>query len=43
LIGGHAEADEVVAAEKVDGFCAGHHAETPPGTAVRSSAAACLR
>ena len=43
LIGGHAEAHQVVAVEKIDRFGASHHAETPPETAVRSSAAAYLR
>src|SRR4029079_12252484 len=43
LIGGHAEAHQVVAVEEIDRFGASHHAETPPETAVRSSAAAYLR
>jgi hypothetical protein len=43
LIGGHAEAHQVVAVEEIDRFGASHHAETPPETAERSNAAACLR
>src|SRR6185312_9213054 len=43
LIAGHAEAHQVVAIEEIDRFGASHHAETPPETAVRSSAAAYFR
>ena len=40
-VGGHADADQVVALEHVDGFSARHHAGIPPGIITRSRRNAC--